>query len=244
MIDMDNLLEGILEAFSGIDYIHSADIPNIDLYMDQVTSFMETHLQATKRNPEDKVLTKTMINNYAKNDLLPAPIKKKYSKEHLLILIFIYYFKNILSMKDIELLLKPLMERYFHAEEGLTISRIYDEICAFGMERTKQIKQDIESGFHDSLRVFSDFEGENRETLHLFTFICSLGFDVYVKKLLIEKILDRMNAPSDAPEKTSADDSGEKGKQKEGGKDKGRDKDKDKNKDKDKDKHKDKNKKD
>ena len=84
-IDNDDLLNSILASISRIDYVKSTDIPNIDLYMDQVTSFMEKQLKSTKRNEDDKVLTKTMINNYAKNDLLPAPVKKKYSKEHLLL---------------------------------------------------------------------------------------------------------------------------------------------------------------
>ena len=77
-IDKNDLLNSILGSISRIDFIKSTDIPNIDLYMDQVTSFMEKELKSTKRNDDDKVLTKTMINNYAKNDLLPAPIKKKY----------------------------------------------------------------------------------------------------------------------------------------------------------------------
>ena len=81
-IDKDDLLNSIMESLSRIQYIKSADIPNIDLYMDQVTTFMESKLKNTSRNPEaDKILTKTMINNYAKNDLLPPPVKKKYSKE-------------------------------------------------------------------------------------------------------------------------------------------------------------------
>ena len=89
-IDKDDLLNSIMESLSRIQYIKSADIPNIDLYMDQVTTVMESKLKNTSRNPEaDKILTKTMINNYAKNDLLPPPVKKKYSKEHVLMLIFI-----------------------------------------------------------------------------------------------------------------------------------------------------------
>ena len=92
-IDKDDLLKSILDSLSRIEHIQSDDIPNIDLYMDQVTTFMDQHLRATTRYPdEDKILTKTMINNYAKNDLLPPPVKKKYSKEHVLVLIFIYYF--------------------------------------------------------------------------------------------------------------------------------------------------------
>ena len=79
-IDSDNILESILESLSKIDYIHSTDIPNIDLYMDQVTTFMDNRLSSTKRYEEDKILTKTMINNYSKNNLLPPPNKKKYSE--------------------------------------------------------------------------------------------------------------------------------------------------------------------
>ena len=81
-IDTKDMLNSILTSISKIDYVKPEDIPNIDLYMDQVTTFMEAQLSSTKRYPEDKILTKTMINNYAKNNLLPPPVKKKYSREH------------------------------------------------------------------------------------------------------------------------------------------------------------------
>ena len=72
-IDPQDILSSILDSLDRIDYIRPQEIPNIDLYMDQVTTFMEEHLQSSKRYPEDKILTKTMINNYAKNHLLPPP---------------------------------------------------------------------------------------------------------------------------------------------------------------------------
>ena len=197
-IDNDDLLNSILASISRIDYVKSTDIPNIDLYMDQVTSFMEKQLKSTKRNEDDKVLTKTMINNYAKNDLLPAPIKKKYSKEHLLLLTFIYYFKNILSMKDIEMLLKPITEKYFQSDNGINIARIYDEVCAFEKDRTKLLQKDIELMFNNSMETFADIEGDDREYLQFFSFICSLSLDVYVKQLLIEKLIDATAASIEA----------------------------------------------
>ena len=195
-IDKNDLLNSILGSISRIDFIKSTDIPNIDLYMDQVTSFMEKELKSTKRNDDDKVLTKTMINNYAKNDLLPAPIKKKYSKEHLLLLTFIYYFKNIISMKDIETLLKPITESYFQSEGDINIARIYDEVCTFEKERTKLLQKDIELMYNNSLETFSDVDVENRDYLQFFSFICSLSLDVYVKQLLIEKLIDATVAPA------------------------------------------------
>ena len=112
-IDTKDMLNSILSSIARIDYVKPEDIPNIDLYMDQVTTFMEEQLSSTKRHEEDKILTKTMINNYAKNHLLPPPVKKKYSREHVLVMIFIYYFKNILSIKDIETMLAPVTKEYF-----------------------------------------------------------------------------------------------------------------------------------
>ena len=105
-ISTEDLLNSIMESLERFSYIRYEDIPNIDLYMDQITTFMDNQLEGCKRHPEDKILTKTMINNYAKNNLLPPPSKKKYSKEHVLTLIFIYYFKNILSISDIQTILR------------------------------------------------------------------------------------------------------------------------------------------
>ena len=67
---------------NSVDHVQTGDIPNIELYMDQVTHFMEENLSHTRRHEDDKILTKTMINNYAKNKLLPAPVKKRYSRVH------------------------------------------------------------------------------------------------------------------------------------------------------------------
>lgn len=189
-IDKDDLLNSILASIARIDYVKSADIPNIDLYMDQVTTFMEKALKSTKRYPNDKILTKTMINNYAKNDLLPPPIKKKYSKEHLMVLTFIYYFKSILSIKDIETLLAPITEKYFHTESELDMAYIYDEVCAFEKERTSILQDDIKVAFDTSKKTFADADEEDRELLQFFSFICMLSLDVYVKKQIIEKLID------------------------------------------------------
>lgn len=190
-IDKNDLLNSILASISRIDYVKSADIPNIDLYMDQVTTFMEKELKSTKRYEDDKILTKTMINNYAKNDLLPPPVKKKYSKEHLMILTFIYYFKSILSIGDIEKLLSPITESFFDSDKDIDISRIYDEVCSADKARTDILQEDIKAAFASSKNTFSDVNNEDdKELLQYFSFICMLSLDVYVKKQLIEKLID------------------------------------------------------
>ncbi len=189
-IDSNDLLNSILESISRIDYVHPGDIPNIDLYMDQVTTFMDEQLASTKRYEKDKILTKTMINNYVKNNLLPAPTKKKYTKEHVLMLIFIYYFKNILSIKDIETLLSPITEKCFCDNPNLDITTLYEKICISEKEEIEPLIENLKSCFEKSEKTFSDESEEDREFLQLFSFICNLSFDVYVKKLLIEKLID------------------------------------------------------
>ena len=129
-INAEDLLRSVLESFDRIDYIKPDEIPDIDLYMDQVTTFMDTHLSASKRYPDDKILTKTMINNYTKAGLMPPPEKKKYSKEHMLMLIFIYYFKNILSISDLQQVLHPLQEKYFSSDGDISLTDIYNEVLS------------------------------------------------------------------------------------------------------------------
>ncbi len=190
-INTEDLINSILASFDRISYIKSEDIPNIDLYMDQVTTFMDKKLKNTTRYPqEDKILTKTMINNYAKNDLLPPPLKKKYTKEHLLLLIFIYYYKGILSINDIQTLLKPITDKYFGTDEAFDLEHIYDEVFGLEDEQLESLKADVIEKFKVSQTTFGDAPEEDKEFLQTFSFICVLGFDVYVKKLLIEKLID------------------------------------------------------
>lgn len=190
-IDKNDLLNSIMESLDRIQHVKTEDIPNIDLYMDQVTTFMESKLKSSLRNPqEDKILTKTMINNYAKNDLLPPPIKKKYSKEHVIMLIFIYYYKGFLSINDIQALLNPISDKYFQTDGDINLETIYEEIFSHKEKQVDALKADIMDKFKTAKESFADADEEDKEMLQLFSVIGLLGFDVYIKKLLIEKIID------------------------------------------------------
>lgn len=191
-INPDNMLQSILDSLSHMDYIKPDDIPNIDLYMDQVTTFMDAQLSAAKRYPEDKILTKTMINNYAKNRLLPAPDKKKYSKEHVLILIFIYYFKGFLSITDIQSLLNQLAKKYFKNQDGLNIESLYREVFSMEKGQMAHMKEDLLADYQTAMSTFADAPEEGADALRLFSFLCLLSFDVYVKKQIIEKLIDSL----------------------------------------------------
>ena len=200
-IDEKDMINSILSSISMIDYIKPEDIPNIDLYMDQVTTFMEEQLAATKRYGDDKILTKTMINNYAKNKLLPSPEKKRYSKEHVLMLIFIYYFKNILSINDIQTLFTPIVQKYFKSMTEKDMTYIYNEVFSMEKDQIESLKKDLLRKYKTAQGTFKDADEEDQEILKRFSFICLLSFDVYVKKMMIEHLIDGMNPPAEQDSK-------------------------------------------
>lgn len=201
-VNTQNIID---EVINSLELINSDDIPAIDLYMDQVTTFMEKHLKSSKRYESDKILTKTMINNYAKNNLLPSPEKKRYSKEHVLMLVFIYYFKNIMSINDIKTLLNPISDKYFHKDSGLKLEDIYKEVCGIEKDELLKLKSDLKDKVELSGTTFRDCPEEEKKFLQLFSLICALSYDVYVKKQLIESIIDAIADDGNPPASSKKD---------------------------------------
>ena len=185
-----------MEKMARLDYIMPDEIPNIDLYMDQVTTFMETQLGGTKRTPDDKILTKTMINNYTKNKLMPPPERKKYSKDHMLLLIFIYYFKSIMSISDLQEILTPLSEYCFgkkdSSPEEPNLFAVYEEIFRLENDYYYQIKENVEKLKETAEQSFAQVEGEEGEFLKKLSYITLLSHDIFIRKQMIETMVDEM----------------------------------------------------
>lgn len=188
----EDCLMDIINKMNEIDYIDPAIIPDIELYMDQVTTFMDNHLGACKRSDDDKVLTKTMINNYTKNDVLPPPEKKRYSKDHMCLLILLYYFKNVLSIDDIQRIFHPLKEIFYDdSNKSIGIDEIYSQIFTMEKKMTDKLTKDVLRRFQDSQKLFSEVEDEREsDYLSRFAFICLLSFDAYLKKQMVERLID------------------------------------------------------
>lgn len=181
----------LLENIKKISYIKPNEIPDIDLYMDQVTTFMDQHLEKTKRYSEDKLLTKTMINNYTKNDLLPSPVKKKYSKDHMVMLIFIYYLKNFLSITDIQSLVHPMTELFFDGKGEISLDEIYAEIYEIEKNQAGSVSRDIINKAKVAEETFADIKDDKqREYLRKYAYACLLSYDIYMKRQMLERLID------------------------------------------------------
>ena len=194
-----DIISNEIEALKNIKTIAPDDPPDIYLYMDQVTAFLREHLMNDNVHDDDKLLTKTMINNYTKKKLLPPPIKKKYSKQHLYFLTLIYYYKNFLTIDEIHDLLAPITEKYSE-NDPLTIeytqryySKIYEMYCNQQDGIVADIKDDletvrkmIEETKNEEEIPFSD---EVEEYLELLLLVTVLSNDIYYKKVLIENLI-------------------------------------------------------
>lgn len=192
-----------LEEWVRLDYIEPQDIPSIELYMDQITTFMDKHLSGNKRYDDDKILTKTMINNYSKNNLLPPSNKKRYSKDHIILLIYIFYLKNFLSINDIQKLLKPMTETYFASDTEFTMSDIYNDLFQLETEYGVKVRQSI----YDVYEIADTKFNPEDDYLKTFAMVTMLSYDIYAKKQLIEKLVDSLHVePATKAERKEAKD--------------------------------------
>jgi|GEM_PF-1903724 len=130
-----NTLEACLETLMQEQRVTPDMIPDLDLYMDQLITFFEKHLGNMRRKPDDKLLTKSMINNYAKNKLIMPAKRKKYTQDNILLMLLIYQLKQVTGMADIKTLfsliepddLLSVYQTFIDKEESLRPSLI-DEV--------------------------------------------------------------------------------------------------------------------
>ena len=102
-----------------------SDLPEIDLYMDQVIALMEKYLIDTS-SQDAKLITPSMINNYVKLGIMPAPVKKKYSREHLAYLVIICSLKQVMSIPNIKIMIDKKLKNNTISEILDFYSDLYD----------------------------------------------------------------------------------------------------------------------
>ena len=98
------------------------DLPEIDLYMDQVVSIIEKCLGIYSGISVNKTITPSIINNYVKLGIIPPPVKKKYSRTHIAYLIIICILKQVLPIASIQALI-ILQEQIY------PINQIFNQFC-------------------------------------------------------------------------------------------------------------------
>ena len=184
------IINDMIKHFEGLDIVKSEDIPDISLYMDQMTSFIDEKLESFKREEDDKLLTKTMINNYTKNKLLPPSDKKKYTKNHVMLLILIYFYKNVLSFADIKRLCDLSIYNSFDKGDE-SLSKLYDILVHIEDDKKNEIVDDLKKRLEYAKKRVNGFDKKD-ENVELFTILSDIVMEVYFKQHLIEYILNKI----------------------------------------------------
>ncbi|WP_454054187.1 DUF1836 domain-containing protein [Clostridium sp. Marseille-Q7071] len=180
----------LLEELNLNEHIEPKEIPSIDLYMDQVITLFESNLSNSKRYDEDKLLTKTMINNYTKDKLLIPAKKKKYSKNHIILMILIYNLKQNLSILDIKSLFNDMVVNLQQEEaEKINLEEIYKKFLHIKDLQTIEAEDQINNLISKVEEQLSDKGDEEYEKL-LITVLCLIN-SANIQKRLAEKIIDK-----------------------------------------------------
>ncbi|HOA81718.1 MAG TPA: DUF1836 domain-containing protein [Defluviitaleaceae bacterium] len=181
-------LIGLIKEFADLEGIELSDIPNIDLYMDQVTTFFDDKLENWKLEDDDKILTKTMINNYAKADILFPPIKKKYSKEHMVLLIIIYHLKQILSLNDIHTVLSPIIQKKIQKDfDSNNLFDLYEQFLLIQNNEFKSFEEDFSKTVNELFDKSDIDDGKNYTLLLIITI--NLVISSNIRKVFAEKLI-------------------------------------------------------
>ncbi len=186
MLNKDNL-RNLIGEISSPAQLRTADIPDIDLYMDQVTTFMDNKMGGLKRNDKDKILTKAMINNYARAGLLIPPKNKKYSKDNMILLILIYKLKQMLSIKDIGKVFAHLFEGL--KQDDKFLEKVYDTVLETEKDRYSSLEEYALQEMESIKNMKRVMEGGS-EQLQCFLMVMMLLTRAETERRLAEKIID------------------------------------------------------
>lgn len=191
VIALENLKE-LLMSLNLEKQLILEEIPGIDLYMDQVIQLFENTFEGTKRKEEDKVLTKTMINNYAKGKLL-IPIKnKKYSKEHLILISLIYQLKGALSISDIKSTLTGLNKKI--GDDEINLNQFYNSFLKLAENNIQNFQDELDKRYSDVVEEGKSLADGNSSALERILLVSSLVHMSNLYRRVAEKLVDEIVA--------------------------------------------------
>jgi hypothetical protein len=181
----ENLNRLVEEIISTKD-ISLTEIPCVDLYMDQVTTFFNEKLGSLKRNEEDKILTKTMINNYTKGKILMPAKNKKYTNEHMILLTLIYNLKQTISISDINTIFDSIID--IKAPKGL--EDLYNNFLDIKEGQNREFALDIAKDTEFIKGKIKEMGKEDGELIELILMVLLLINKANMQKRMAEKLID------------------------------------------------------
>lgn len=186
----EEFVKNTIEEYVSKGKINANDFPEMEIYMDQAETFLNKELGVYKKNEKDKVVTKTMIGNYVKHNMMPRPVNKKYSKDHLIMLSLIYYLKGTFQMEEIEKIVHPLIENYnSEFDDKIDLPALYEGILGIQAKEQESLAQSVTNMIEKSKYHLRETELSDDDMLELFMLIVNLSMKADAQKFLAHKLL-------------------------------------------------------
>ncbi len=186
----EEFIRNTIEEYVSKGHIPVHSFPDMEIYMDQVETFLNKELDLYKNNEKDKVITKTMIGNYVKHNMLPRPVNKKYSKDHLVVLTMIYYLKGTFQMEEIEKIMEPLILNYAaEFDEKIDLQDLYQGILDIQTAEKEELLSSVEKLIEHSKEHLMETGLSDDDMLELFMLIANLSMKADAQKFLAHRLL-------------------------------------------------------
>ena len=183
-------LDKLVEEIIGTKDVTLMEIPCVDLYMDQVTTFFNEKLGSLKRNEEDKILTKTMINNYTKGKVLMPAKNKKYTNEHMILLMLIYNLKQTISINDINTVFNSIIDIKDPEGTSLSLEDLYNNFLDIKEDQNRTFACDMEKDSEFIKGRIKEMGKKDGELIELILMVLLLINKANLQKRMAEKLID------------------------------------------------------
>jgi hypothetical protein len=186
----EEFIKTTIDEYVSRGKIKANDFPEMEIYMDQAETFLNKELSVYKKSEKDKVITKTMIGNYVKHSMLPRPVNKKYSKDHLILLTLIFYLKGTFQMEEIEKIVKPLIENYnSQFDDKYDLSSLYEGILEVQASELETLSQSVNEMIDAGKYRLREAGLSDDDILELLMLIANLSMKADAQKFLAHKLL-------------------------------------------------------
>lgn len=192
MENIKTTLENWLNELNNFSFKKYHELPEIELYMDQVVTFLEKQLSIFQTTSLDKQITSSMINNYVKGDVISAPISKKYNREHIAAIEEVVTLKQVLTIAEV----KQILDAGYNSSPEK--SDIFD---AFNDSTNNKISTAVEEAFKQ-LNKIDDNDSKALIDLALDFSLTANAYITIAKRILfLARIYDELNRQKEEREK-------------------------------------------
>ena len=187
----EEYIKSLLETFKEDSLIPADAFPRMDLYNDQITWFLNEQLKVYGTSDSSAVITKSMVSNCIKHDILPRPEKKRYSRDHSVLLAMIFYLKSTFQINEIRLIMEPFISNYDSTfEEKFDFHKLYEAVFPIIKKEREQSADEIQDAVDSIKQAIWNSGVEDDDATELLFMMLYLAVRVDSAKFTANKMLE------------------------------------------------------